>query len=81
MMWPSVDLASVTDSIDYGHTASATMNAVGPKFLRITDIQDGRVDWTLVPFCAASQQQENASKLHLETLSSLELEQRPEKAS
>jgi type I restriction enzyme, S subunit len=50
MKYPSVELASVTESVDYGHTASATMNVAGPKFLRITDIQDGHVDWArLIP--------------------------------
>lgn len=63
MRYPSVELASVTDSVDYGHTASATMNIAGPKFLRITDIQDGHVDWASVPFCVASAQEEKASKL------------------
>jgi len=35
----------------YGYTESATAEPVGPRFLRITDIQDGRVDWNQVPFC------------------------------
>jgi type I restriction enzyme S subunit len=35
----------------YGYTQSATFEPVGPKFLRITDIQDDRVDWNLVPYC------------------------------
>ena len=38
-------------SIQYGHTASAIERADGPRFLRITDIQDGRVDWNAVPSC------------------------------
>jgi type I restriction enzyme S subunit len=63
MRYPSVELASVTDSVDYGHTASATMNIAGPKFLRITDIQDGHVDWASVPFCVASAQEEKVSQL------------------
>ena len=29
-------------------------NKWGPKFLRITDIQDGVVDWANVPFCKIS---------------------------
>jgi type I restriction enzyme S subunit len=65
MTYPAVDLDAVADSIDYGHTASAIMTALGPKFLRITDIQDGRVDWASVPFCVASPQQETASKLDI----------------
>ena len=32
-------------------TASASSQPVGPKFLRITDIQDGLVDWDAVPWC------------------------------
>ncbi len=36
---------------EYGYTASATEEPIGPKFLRITDIQDGRVDWDSVPYC------------------------------
>ncbi|WP_210493659.1 restriction endonuclease subunit S [Patulibacter sp. SYSU D01012] len=43
-------LSDVAD-IQYGYTASATTEPVGPKFLRITDIQDNRVDWDLVPYC------------------------------
>lgn len=35
----------------YGYTASATDKPVGPKFLRITDIQDGSVNWERVPYC------------------------------
>ncbi|MEM5516321.1 restriction endonuclease subunit S [Henriciella sp. AS95] len=37
--------------IKYGYTAKAARDAVGPRFLRITDIQDGRVDWDQVPYC------------------------------
>src|SRR5207248_6853799 len=41
----------VSDSIQYGHTASAVAKPTGPKFLRITDIQNGAVDWDSVPSC------------------------------
>jgi type I restriction enzyme S subunit len=44
-------LGDLAESIDYGVTASASDQPVGPKFLRITDIQDGRVDWRGVPWC------------------------------
>ena len=37
--------------INYGYTESASSESVGPHFLRITDIQDNRVDWTTVPYC------------------------------
>jgi len=35
----------------YGYTDSAKKEPVGPKFLRITDIQNGQVNWDQVPFC------------------------------
>ena len=52
--WATVDeLAPV---IQYGHTASADPSKQdGPRFLRITDIQRGRVQWPDVPGCAASE--------------------------
>ena len=38
-------------SIKYGFTSSANTERVGPKFLRITDIQDDHVCWDTVPYC------------------------------
>ena len=38
--------------IKYGYTAKASDEPVGPRMLRITDIQDGLVDWPAVPYCA-----------------------------
>ena len=35
----------------YGYTESAQLERVGPKFLRITDIQNGMVNWNTVPYC------------------------------
>jgi type I restriction enzyme S subunit len=49
--WQVRSLGSLVSSIDYGVTASADARPIGPKFLRITDIQDGRVDWRNVPHC------------------------------
>ena len=49
--WKVVPLQNIAEQIDYGLTASATDSANGPKFLRITDIQEDRVDWSTVPFC------------------------------
>ena len=50
--WPEVSLAEVATAIDYGLNAGASAGAVGPRLLRITDIQDDRVDWSRVPRCA-----------------------------
>lgn len=56
--WKWVRLGDVSSNIHYGFTASAqeTGNA---KLLRITDIQDGKVDWSKVPFCNISKEKEN----------------------
>lgn len=50
--WEFESLRTSIESPDYGHTASAQSEPVGPKFLRITDIQEGTVDWSTVPYCA-----------------------------
>jgi len=59
----AVKLGEITSTVDYGHTASSTSAAVGPKFLRITDIQDDGVNWESVPFCECSLAEEASSKL------------------
>lgn len=51
--WRKASLGKYVDS-QYGYTESASREQVGPKFLRITDIQDGVVDWANVPFCKIS---------------------------
>ena len=35
----------------YGYTEKACFTEVGPRFLRITDIQDDGVNWDTVPYC------------------------------
>ena len=49
--WKTMPLGEFAESVDYGITASATEQPLGPKFLRITDIQDGAVNWDSVPWC------------------------------
>lgn len=46
-----VKLSELCSEISYGYTASADTEVVGPKFLRITDIQGGVVNWDEVPYC------------------------------
>jgi type I restriction enzyme S subunit len=48
--WETKDLGAVS-AISYGYTDSASSEPVGPKFLRITDIQDDQVNWEQVPYC------------------------------
>jgi type I restriction enzyme S subunit len=47
----------------YGYTASATENLIGPKLLRITDIQNRKVDWDKVPYCKCSDKEFEKYKL------------------
>jgi len=49
--WKNIELRNITESIQYGYTESSSKEVVGPKFLRITDIQDNKVDWDTVPYC------------------------------
>ena len=53
--WQKYKLADLCDSIDYGFTTSAKDEPVGPKFLRITDIVTGHIDWNNVPYCESDQ--------------------------
>lgn len=54
MSWPIVKLGDVSIKVDYGLTASAVDKLDGPRFLRITDMQDDSVDWNTVPSCEGS---------------------------
>ncbi|MEO8001810.1 MAG: restriction endonuclease subunit S [Arenimonas sp.] len=48
--WETKELSEVS-AINYGYTESAASEPIGPRFLRITDIQDDRVNWDSVPYC------------------------------
>lgn len=60
--WRDMPLGDIS-KISYGYTESANRQEVGPKFLRITDIQNGVVDWDQVPFCVISKEDEKKQKL------------------
>ncbi|WP_294052904.1 restriction endonuclease subunit S [Thiolapillus sp.] len=49
--WNFVPLKELCQIIQYGYTASASKEPIGPKFLRITDIVPNHIDWGGVPFC------------------------------
>ncbi|MDC7739549.1 restriction endonuclease subunit S [Bacillus sp. FF-1] len=49
--WIWINLGSCLESIQYGYTETASSEEIGPKFLRITDIQNDKVDWNSVPYC------------------------------
>ena len=48
--WEWVRLISISKAIHYGYTASASLSG-NAKLLRITDIQNDKVNWHTVPFC------------------------------
>ncbi len=49
--WEIKKLKDICSLIDYGYTASAKKEPIGPKFLRITDIVPYLIDWDSVPYC------------------------------
>lgn len=61
--WQTRALSEVAETIDYGLTAAASAEPVGPKFLRITDIQDGSVNWATVPWCKANERTSSSFRL------------------
>ena len=54
--WIHCTLADACSAINYGLTASASSTSDGPKFLRITDIVSGQIDWNSVPHVDASEE-------------------------
>lgn len=49
--WEVVNIKEVCQNPEYGFTTSAKEEPIGPKLLRITDIQNGDVNWRNVPYC------------------------------
>jgi len=49
--WIEIELGDIAKNIQYGYTESSSNKQIGPKFLRITDIQNNNVDWENVPYC------------------------------
>ncbi|MHA2616648.1 MAG: restriction endonuclease subunit S [bacterium JZ-2024 1] len=49
--WRWVRLGEIAEKPQYGYTSSAFSEPIGPKFLRITDITSGEIDWDSVPYC------------------------------
>ena len=50
--WKNSTIGNIAKNIQYGYTQSSSREEIGPKFLRITDIQQGNVDWSRVPYCS-----------------------------
>lgn len=61
--WKTYELGELCDEVTYGHTASADWKIDGPKFLRITDIQNYFVNWETVPQCPIKENEHKKYKL------------------
>jgi type I restriction enzyme S subunit len=55
--WEKINVRDFAKSIQYGYTESSSKEQVGPKFLRITDIQENKVSWKDVPFCKINEKE------------------------
>jgi len=53
--WKKYSLGDLSEDISYGYTESASKEEIGPKFLRITDIQNDFINWNEVPYCKISE--------------------------
>ena len=49
--WTVKNVSELCEKPQYGYTTSATTEQIGPHLLRITDIQQGSVNWETVPYC------------------------------
>ncbi len=64
--WKIATLSNLSVKTSYGYTASAkgTQENNEPKFLRITDIQGGIVNWENVPYCEIDNNKLDGYKLN-----------------
>jgi len=62
--WVWSKLGEICDKVQYGYTEKASIEKVGPHFLRITDIQENGVDWRSVPYCIISENDYEKYKLY-----------------
>lgn len=63
--WKTYKLGEICTDISYGYTESASSEMVGPKFLRITDIQHDFINWNNVPYCPITESNHNKYKLEV----------------
>jgi type I restriction enzyme S subunit len=63
--WKTYKLGEISSTITYGYTESASLEEIGPKFLRITDIQNSFISWNNVPYCPISNKDFEKYKLEI----------------
>jgi len=75
--WETETVETLCGKPQYGYTDSASASPIGPRFVRITDIQNGTVNWESVPypdvlrFCRSELLQENCFHAVLEATKSV----------
>ncbi len=62
--WAPATIGEICTALQYGYTASASDEPCGPRFLRITDIQNGLVQWSSVPYCQIESELTQKYQLH-----------------
>src|SRR5438034_2454183 len=62
--WTLTNVGEICLNLQYGYTASAHDEPLGPRLLRISDIQNGRVNWSSVPYCEIEPEQIAKYALH-----------------
>lgn len=63
--WKVGTLGDLSHKPQYGYTASAKDEIVGPKFLRITDVnKKSWIEWGPVPYCEITDEDFNKYRLH-----------------
>lgn len=63
--WKEHKLGELALSVSYGYTASAEEDPIGPKFLRITDIREGSINWDTVPYCSINEKDYIKNKVEI----------------
>ena len=63
--WTTYRLGDICTDIAYGYTASADWQIEGPKFLRITDIQNYFINWEAVPQCPIKENDRKKYRLEI----------------
>jgi type I restriction enzyme S subunit len=54
--WKDYEIKDISEKIQYGLTSNSSMGYGGSKYLRITDIQNRKVDWKSVPFAKKTEE-------------------------
>lgn len=63
--WEEYKLGDISENVSYGYTESANDKPVGPKFLRITDIREGSINWDKVPYCVINEKDYVKNKIEI----------------